>query len=126
MAKKRAESEPEEKLDFENALEQLETIVHALEEGEGGLNETLARYERGVGLLRRCYQLLEKAERKIELLSAVDSQGQAATEPWDDRAPSGEEKAPGQSRRRGAGGAAPPKEGFDAGPQDVDDAEDTS
>ena len=71
---------------FETALDQLEGIVHELEEGRLGLQEALDRYELGVKSLRRCYDLLQKAERRIELLSGIDAQGNPVTQPFDDRA----------------------------------------
>lgn len=71
---------------FEAALTRLEEIVHLLEEGDVGLNEALERYEEGVKLLRQSYDLLQKAERRIELLSGVDAEGNAITQPFDDTA----------------------------------------
>ena len=68
---------------FEEALKRLEEIVHLLEEGEIGLSEALARYEEGVKLLRQSYDLLERAERRIELLSGVDAEGNPNTQPFD-------------------------------------------
>jgi exodeoxyribonuclease VII small subunit len=71
---------------FEQSLARLEEIVHQLEEGNAGLEESLARYEEGVKLLRQAFDLLQKAERKIELLSGVDADGNPITEPFDDKA----------------------------------------
>ncbi|QDU42622.1 Exodeoxyribonuclease 7 small subunit [Symmachiella dynata] len=68
---------------FEEALEQLQQIVGELEEGSGGLEHSLKRFEEGIGLLRTCYQTLEQAEQKIELLTAVDEQGNLTTAPFD-------------------------------------------
>jgi exodeoxyribonuclease VII small subunit len=85
---------------FEEALQQLETIVHALEEGRLGLGESLAHYENGVKLLKRCHGLLERAERRIELLSGVDAEGRGMTETLDDRSLSLDEKAQSRGRRR--------------------------
>jgi exodeoxyribonuclease VII small subunit len=95
---------PGEQPSFEEALERLEGIVHELEEGEIGLGEALARYEQGVKLLRQCYDLLERAERKITLLGGLDSQGEAITEPFDDEALSLDEKARRRSHRRATHG----------------------
>jgi exodeoxyribonuclease VII small subunit len=58
--------------------------VHALEEGHLGLAESLARYEQGVKHLKHCYQILEAAERKIELLTGVAENGSALTAPFDE------------------------------------------
>jgi exodeoxyribonuclease VII small subunit len=85
---------------FEEALAELEIIVQQLEEGQIPLAAGLARYEEGVKLLRRCYQLLEHAERRIEMLNRVDRDGRAHSEPFEDGATSLEEKAQSRSRRR--------------------------
>ncbi len=53
---------------FEESLLRLEAIVKSLDSDKNGLEATLAGYEEGVGLLRRCHQMLETAERKIEIL----------------------------------------------------------
>ena len=96
-------SEPKKSPDpptFEEALAQLDAIVLELEEGQIGLAEGLTRYEEGVKLLKQCYQLLEHAGRRIELLSRVDSEGRAHGEPFDEGALSLEEKAQARGRRR--------------------------
>jgi exodeoxyribonuclease VII small subunit len=67
---------------FEAALASLEAIVHDLEDGDLGLAEALARYEQGIKHLRHCYDLLEQAERKIELLTGIDADGRAKTAPF--------------------------------------------
>jgi exodeoxyribonuclease VII small subunit len=90
---------------FEAALKRLEEIVHLLEEGNVGLNESLERYEEGVKLLRQSYDLLERAERRIELLSGVDADGNPVTQPFDasatlDKAADADESAKRRSRRR--------------------------
>jgi exodeoxyribonuclease VII small subunit len=86
-------------LRFEDALQRLEEIVHALEEGDIGLNESLERYEEGIKLLRQSYELLQRAERRIELLSGVDAEGNPITQPFDDTATIDQDE-PGQRRRR--------------------------
>lgn len=70
---------------FEQALARLEQIVAQLEDGRVDLAESLSRYEEGVRLLRQCHTLLERAERRIEVLSGVDAEGNPVTEPFDDR-----------------------------------------
>lgn len=67
---------------FEDALAELEDIVHQLEEGQLGLEEALGKYEQGVKHLKHCYALLQQAERKIELLTGVKDDGTAMTEPF--------------------------------------------
>ena len=85
---------------FEQGLADLEAIVHRLEEGEAPLAQALADYEAGVGLLKHCYELLEMAERRIELLRGLDATGEPVTEPFDDTALSLEEKAQARGKRR--------------------------
>lgn len=53
---------------FEDAVAELESIVNAMERDELPLEEALARYQRGVVLLRQCQGTLNNAEQKIRLL----------------------------------------------------------
>ena len=59
-------------LDFEKALADLERVVDELEKGGLSLNESLARFERGVRLSRFLRNELDKAEKKIEILVKDD------------------------------------------------------
>ena len=68
---------------FEQALAELEKIVRELEDGNTGLEESLARYEQGVGLLRRCYAQLRAAEQRILLLTGEDGDGRPITNLFD-------------------------------------------
>ena len=54
------------KLTFEDALDQLETLVEAMEAGYTPLAEMLARFEEGNRLLKVCEARLKDAELKIE------------------------------------------------------------
>jgi exodeoxyribonuclease VII small subunit len=53
---------------FEAALESLERIVEQLESGELSLEDSLAAFEAGVGLVKQCNQKLNEVEKKIEVL----------------------------------------------------------
>jgi len=55
-------------LRFSEALSELESIVSALESGQLDLEESLARYERGVALLRACQAKLADAEQRVTAL----------------------------------------------------------
>ena len=55
--------------DFEAALNELDTIVKKLEDGDLTLEASLQLYERGVQLSRFCHARLEEAERRIEILN---------------------------------------------------------
>ena len=102
MSKPPQDDQNAESPSFEHALAEIEAIVRELEEGKLGLEESLARYERGVKLLRHCREKLQQAERRIELLSGVDANGNPVCTPLDDAATSLEEKARQRSRRRSA------------------------
>ena len=107
MGKQQSGKEAGEKPSFEETLQHLEEIVHLLEEGNLGLDEALARYEEGVRLLRQSYDLLRHAERRIELLSGVDAEGNPISRPFDDQAtlpPDKDETAESQAGRRSAAG----------------------
>jgi exodeoxyribonuclease VII small subunit len=55
-------------LSFKEASEELEAIVRALEEDNLELEESLARYERGVALLRSLRERLAQAQQKVTVL----------------------------------------------------------
>lgn len=60
---------------FEEALVELETILSDIEGGEVGLEESLAKYERGTFLIQHCREVLTTAEKQIELLSKTPDGG---------------------------------------------------
>ncbi|MHC9084528.1 exodeoxyribonuclease VII small subunit [Luteimonas sp. RIT-PG2_3] len=67
--------------DFESSLDQLEQLVDKMEHGDMSLEDSLAAYERGVGLYRRCQQALEQAELRVRLLSDPDAPAKAVPFP---------------------------------------------
>ncbi len=67
------------KPDFETSLKELEGIVEQLETNSLTLDETLAKYESGIKIYKQCYQTLEKAEKKINIL-LKKSTGETHTE----------------------------------------------
>ena len=74
-----------QKLSFERAMEELESIVKRLEDGKVPLEESVAIYERGEALKRRCEELLRQAEARVDKIT-TDSSGQpTGTEPLDVR-----------------------------------------
>jgi len=108
MSKTPPNDQPSEQITFEAALKRLEEIVHSLEDGNVGLNDALVRYEEGVTLLRQSYELLQRVERRIELLSGVDAEGNPVTKPFDDTATfSLDEPTKRRSRRRSAASSQP-------------------
>jgi exodeoxyribonuclease VII small subunit len=72
-----------QKLTFERAIEELETIVKRLEEGKVPLEESVAIYERGELLKRRCEELLRQAEARVEKITLDASGKPSGTAPLD-------------------------------------------
>jgi exodeoxyribonuclease VII small subunit len=62
-------------LTFEHAISRLGEIVDSLEEGEQPLEESIALFEEGMSLAKSSQEILDRAERRIEELLGVDSQG---------------------------------------------------
>jgi exodeoxyribonuclease VII small subunit len=60
---------------FERAIQRLGEIVESLEDGEQPLEESIALFEEGMALARNSQEILDRAERRIEELLAVDTQG---------------------------------------------------
>ena len=71
------------KLSFEHAIEELESIVKRLEEGKVPLEESVAIYERGEVLKRRCEDLLRQAEARVEKITLDASGKPTGSEPLD-------------------------------------------
>lgn len=57
---------------FETALEELETLVERMEDGESSLEDSLKDFERGIELTRSCQTALAEAEQKVEILLKKD------------------------------------------------------
>ena len=71
------------KLSFEKAIEELESIVKRLEEGKVPLEESVAIYERGEALKLRCDELLRQAEARVEKITLDASGKPTGTAPLD-------------------------------------------
>lgn len=72
-----ASSKPVNALSFEQALDELDALVHRMESGELALGESIAAYRRGAELAQHCQGMLAAAEQEIskldgELLKPLD------------------------------------------------------
>jgi exodeoxyribonuclease VII small subunit len=74
VAKKAANST--NKIDFEDALRELEELVERMEQGDLSLEQSLKDFERGVALTRACQQALQEAEQKVQVLMSKDEEGE--------------------------------------------------
>lgn len=68
---------------FEEAVEEIEQIVVALESGQLDLSDSLEKYAQGIETLKECHHLLAEAERRITLLSGFEADGSPIERPFD-------------------------------------------
>ena len=76
------EAQTIESLSFEDALNELETIVRSLESGSAPLEKSIESYERGIALKKHCESRLKDARAKIEKIT-IAPDGTLGTEPLD-------------------------------------------
>ncbi len=70
-----------EKLSFEEALGELESLVRRLEEGKCPLDEAVKTFERGIGLKNHCDTKLKNARLKVEQI-LENSDGTVSMKPF--------------------------------------------
>ena len=70
-------------LNFEQAVEELEKIVAALERGDVALDRSIEIYERGEALKKHCEALLGAAENRIEKIRLDRAGRPQGVEPLD-------------------------------------------
>ena len=68
---------------FEASLERLTNIVDRLENGDLGLEESLALFEEGIRLARHAQERLDAAEKRVEELIAADQDGEPVSRELD-------------------------------------------
>jgi len=92
QARRRSGEEP----GFDEVLDRLRLVVERLEGGKLTLEESLAAYEEGVSLARRGHNLLDRAEKRVEVLVRAGSTGievapfEIPSEPVEDEPADGE------------------------------------
>jgi exodeoxyribonuclease VII small subunit len=77
------ESTAPDEISFEDAIRRLGHIVEQLERGDLPLESSLRLFEEGIGLARVSQRRLDSAERRIEELLGVDTDGQVVTRPFE-------------------------------------------
>jgi exodeoxyribonuclease VII small subunit len=68
VSARRRQSDADESLGFEEALEVLDGLVGELEGGEQSLEQSLETFERGVKLVRLCSERLQSAQVRLQEL----------------------------------------------------------
>ncbi len=66
---------PVDQMTFEQAMKELEAVVGQLERGDVALDQSIALYERGAALKKRCEDELKRAEEKVAAIT-LDADGQ--------------------------------------------------
>lgn len=66
---------PVDQMTFEQAMKELEAVVGQLERGDVALDQSIALYERGAQLKKRCEDELKRAEEKVAAIT-LDAEGQ--------------------------------------------------
>ncbi len=61
----------QDKFVFEKALARVEEIATSIEQGKIGLEESIAQFEEGMELVKKCRSFLSEAEMKIQRLEAA-------------------------------------------------------
>ena len=74
-----AKAKPPDQLSYEQAFEELESIVEQLQSADMPLEQALSLFERGQQLAARCNELLEQAELKLRQLAPDESEGYIET-----------------------------------------------
>lgn len=69
MAQKKVEN-----LNFEEAMQELESIVTMMESGELALEDALKRFERGIALARASREKLDAAQQRVEILTSQNGE----------------------------------------------------
>ena len=55
-------------LSLEEYFTELDTIVEDMEQDEVSLEKSFELYEKGIGLLKKCNDMIDKVEKKVQLL----------------------------------------------------------
>lgn len=76
-----AQTSPGTPAAFEQSLDELESLVTRMEQGDLGLEESLAAFERGVSLYRSCQGALDQAELRVRKL--LDPEAPDHTDPFE-------------------------------------------
>jgi exodeoxyribonuclease VII small subunit len=79
MAERKAQADIRT-MSFEDALQELESIVRNLESGSGKLDAAIDAYERGAALKKHCEAKLREAQARIEKIS-IAADGTVSAEP---------------------------------------------
>ena len=72
---------PVTEMSFEEAMQELESVVGQLESGDVELEKSIKLYERGAALKKRCEDKLREAEEKVALITSDEDGNAVGTAP---------------------------------------------
>ena len=72
---------PVSEMTFEDAMRELESVVDQLERGDVALDASIALYERGAALKKRCEDELKRAEEKVAAITLDGDGNPSGTKP---------------------------------------------
>ncbi len=76
MAESKSSGGKTDALSFEQALARLTALVEKLESGQLPLEESVAAFEEGVKLTRRCEALLDSADQRLQVLNKKENENE--------------------------------------------------
>lgn len=74
----------DKEVSFEESIRQLSEIVERLESGDLPLDESVTLFEKGMLIAKRSKAQLDRAEKRVEELLAVDEDGTPSTRPFEE------------------------------------------
>ncbi len=75
---------PVKEMSFEEAMKELESVVAQLERGDVALDASIALYERGAALKKRCEDELKRAEEKVAAITLDETGAPTGTKPFEE------------------------------------------
>ena len=72
-----------EQPDLETSLQEINTLIEQMEQGELTLEQSLEKFERGVCLIKHCQKVLHEAEQKVQIL--MKNNGKEELTPYENK-----------------------------------------
>jgi exodeoxyribonuclease VII small subunit len=67
--------------DLETSLQEINTLIDKMEQGDLSLEHSLEKFERGITLIKHCQKVLQDAEQKVQIL--IQNNGQDDLQPYE-------------------------------------------
>ena len=61
---------------LEDLLNELDLLIEEMEEGEISLDESFAKYKKGLEIVKKCKSKIDKVEKEIEVLGELDDESE--------------------------------------------------